>query len=362
MAPRWQLPSWLVVLVWGFGASAASAQTFNTMINNGPSANRVDIVFLGDGYTAADHSAGTYVNHITGYINYMFTPGALVDPFPRYNKFFNVHRVNVVSAQSGADQPQNGIFRNTALDASYRWDGVTDRLLYISESKANAALATGLAGTGVTAEMKYVVVNDSLYGGGGGNYAVYAGANSASHEIALHEVGHSFARLADEYGGFPGPYSGAEPTEVNVTKDPTGDKWSRWHGYNQPGIGIIGSYEGARYYDTGLFRPSDNSKMRSLNRPFDAVSREKFNLDIYELVDPLDSWTPNGNTLTNPGSLAVVRIDVMSLRWSGSWMASPSTGRTAVPLTSAAWPRVSTPSWPAPSIRWASTPTMAGSA
>ena len=100
-----------------------------TMINHGPSSNRVDIVFLGDGYTATDISNGTYVNHINSYVNYMFSPGLNQDPFNRYRNYFNVYRIDVVSNQSGADVPQQGISRDTALDATYRFDGVTDRLL-----------------------------------------------------------------------------------------------------------------------------------------------------------------------------------------------------------------------------------------
>ena len=47
--------------------------SFTTLVDNGPSSNRVDIVFLGDGYTTVDIAAGTYDNHINGYLNYMFS-------------------------------------------------------------------------------------------------------------------------------------------------------------------------------------------------------------------------------------------------------------------------------------------------
>ena len=304
----------LSLLLAALVAAAPAGAQLTTFLNNGPSSNRVDIVFLGDGYAAGE--GATYQAHIDAMMHHMFNEGE--DPYPRYNKFFNGHRVDLVSAQSGADDPSVGHYVNTALDASYRWDGVTQRLLYVNESKANAALNAALAGRGFSAEMRPVTVNATQYGGGGGRYAVYAGGNSSAPEVALHELGHSFDGLADEYQYFNGStYTGAEPGNVDLTKDPTGTKWSRWLGYNQPGIGVIGAYEGAGYNDHGLYRPSDNSKMRSLNRPFDAIAREKIILDIYSLVDPLDSWTDNSGLLVNPSLLAVDTIDpdVIDLQW-----------------------------------------------
>ena len=274
------------------------------------------MVFLGDGYRQADIDGGAYATHINSAIDHFFHEGE--NPYPRYEKFFNIHRVDVVSAESGADIPPDGIFKNTALDAKYYFDGVTERLLYINDAKADAAMNAGLLGSGITPNVRMVTVNSNKYGGGGGKYAVYAGGNASAAEVALHETGHSFNRLADEYGGDPGAYAGAEPIEVNVSKDKTGGKWAQWVGYNQPGIGVIGAFEGARYFEKGIYRPSDNSKMRSLGRPFDAVSREKIILDIYDIVDPLDSYTSNAALLVDPAVLTTSVIDpaVIKLQWS----------------------------------------------
>ena len=291
---------------------------FDTIAEHGPSSNRVNTFFLGDGYTAADISGGTYTTHVQNYVNYMFANSLNSDPFYRYRNFFNLYKVNVVSNQSGADEPQNGVVKDTALDATYRYDGVTDRLLYINDAKANAALNAAIAGSGKTAQMKFVTVNDTIYGGGGGTYAAYAGGNSSALEIALHENGHSFSHLADEYGGFTTPYVGAEPTEVDVTKDPTGAKWSAWLGYNDPTGSVVGAYNGGRYYDSGIYRPTANSKMRALGVPFNAVSREKIIQDIYTIVRPLDSYTSNSVALVDPPSLDAVRVDnaVVDTQWS----------------------------------------------
>ena len=169
--------------------------------------------------------------------------------------------------------------------------------------------------------MRLGVVNGAKYGGGGGQWGVWAGANGSAREIGMHELGHSFGRLADEYAyGGPTTYTGAEPREINVTTngdaaDPN-HKWAHWMGYEQAGIGEIGLYEGGRYSAEGIYRPSDNSKMRALGRAFDAVSREQLVLKIYEQLDPLDGWTDTAETVMN-AALEVLRIDpaVIALEW-----------------------------------------------
>ena len=279
----------------------------------GDSANRVDIVLLGDGYTASQIET-TYTAHILDYLSYIFDDSALTQPFGRYENFFNIYAVDVVSNESGADNPVTGTVRDTALDASYRWDGVTDRLLYVSDVKASAAMFDALDGTNVGAEMRYVLVNDTTYGGGGGYFAVYAAGNSSAREVALHEVGHSFARLADEYGGIQETYSGSEPGEINVTTNPAGEKWAEWLGYDDPVLGLVGAYEGGRYYDFGIFRPTLDSKMRILEQPFDAIAREAFVLGFYALVDPLDSYDDNVGTRHDVQSLSVDVIDPAVIR------------------------------------------------
>jgi hypothetical protein len=295
-------------------AGAARAAAPIPVQHTGPDDNRVKIFFLGDGYTASQIDT-TYVQHVQEMVDHLFHDGQ--DPYPRYQNFFNVYRVNVVSQESGADVPPLGISRNTALDASYFYDGVLDRLLYVNETKANNALNSSLQGTGLVADIRFVAVNDTRYGGGGGRYAAYAGGNPISTEIALHESGHSFDGLADEYGGEASTYAGREPFESNVTTDPSGAKWSPWLGYDQPGIGVIGAYEGARYYDHGLYRPSLDSKMRTLGMPFDAIARQAIILDIYSHVTPVDDYLPNDSAVNDPNAFFVDVIDpaVINVQW-----------------------------------------------
>ncbi len=166
--------------------------------------------------------------------------------------------------------------------------------------------------------MRFVTLNSTKYGGGGGTYAVYAGNDPSSTEIALHELGHSFAHLGDQYDyGDSGNYSGSEPSEPDVTKFSSGDKWSEWLGYDQPGVGVIGAYEGARYYETGLYRPSENSKMRSLGQPFDAIGREAFIQRIYQYVRPIDAALATENPVSSSATLWADVVDplVIQTQW-----------------------------------------------
>lgn len=298
----------------------------------GAADNRIDIVFLGDGYRASELT--TYTTHIAGLTDYLFNGSILSQPFGRYKNFFNIHAIDVVSNESGADIPNKNTYKDTALGASFSYGGGPDRLLYTDPTLTQKALNDSLAGKGYKSELTFITVNTETYGGGGGTYAVYAGANANSREVALHEAGHSFAHLADEYsyGGATSNYTGTEPTAVNLTKDSSGTKWSRWAGYNQEGIGIIGAYEGGGYYEQGLYRPSLNSKMKELDKPFDAISREAFVLEFYKYVDPLDTYSFKGQSLSikNADTLFVKTIDasVISVDWKINGKTVQSGGET----------------------------------
>ena len=297
-------------------AYTVSAEGLRSIVVTGDSDNRVDIIILGDGYTSSEIDT-TFTSDILDYLSYIFDDSALTQPFGRYENFFNIYAVDVVSNESGADDPTAGIVRDTALDATYLFDGITQRLLYVNDTKATTAMDAALSGTGITAEMRYVLVNDTQYGGGGGYFAVYAAGNGIAQEIALHEVGHSFAGLADEYGGIPQMYLGAEPVEINVTTNPAGEKWAEWLGYVDPILGTVGAYEGGGHYDFGIYRPTLDSKMRILGQPFDPIAREEFILDFYDLVDPLDGYDDNAGTRYDVQSLSVDTIDpaVIDVDW-----------------------------------------------
>jgi len=321
----WAVAAWAAAFL--LLASPAPLQgSYTTLIQNGPASNRVNIVFLGDGYTA--DQLGIYLQHINTIMDHFFNAGQ--DPFPRYQNFFNVYCVNVVSNESGADVPPLGIFRDTALDSSYYYLAGPERLLYVDEGKASAALNDGLSGSGITPTIKLVTVNDTRYGGGGGEFAVVAGGNANAGELALHEIGHSFAGLADEYGDGSSTYWGSEPSQVNITKDPCGTKWAPWLGYVDS-LGTVGAYQGAGGYQYGLYRPTVTGKMNALGQPFNAVDREQIIKSIYAVVHPLDDYLQATGTLMDPSSLWVDTVDpnVIQVAWSVNGVSvAAATGET----------------------------------
>nr|WP_281381289.1 M64 family metallopeptidase [Microvirga lupini] len=295
------------------------------MQTTGYSSNRIDIVFMGDGYTSPE-IATTYTAQVRGLLGYMFDGGLLSDPFGRYRNFFNIHSIDIISNESGADDPANGISRDTALDASY-----SGRALGVRLDKADAIEDNVLRYADFASEMRFILVNSENYGGAGYDSGIYSAGHSQAYEIALHEIGHAFAGLGDEYDyGASGSYSGPDPSYANVTNDPSGAKWSEWLGYNQPGIGVIGAYEGAYYHADGAYRPSVDSKMKTLGRPFDAVAREQFILKFYEFVDPLDGYTDPWSVHHNPSDFYVDTIDpnVIKVDWTLDGRAFIDAGET----------------------------------
>lgn len=310
-----RLTAWIVGV--SLLGGRAPALEVHTLMDNGPSRNRIDMFFLGEGYRLDEQD--TFAEHVSHTVRSMVR---LEEPFTRYRKYFNAHRIHVISRESGVDEPDVGIARDTALDGTFGCgnnDVVGDRTLCIDLVRANDILimAADLNPASLERDMLLVSVNTERAGGSGGRFAVYSGAHPAAHHFAMHELGHSFSGLADEYGGIGSVFPLEEPTEVNVTTDPSAPKWGHWLGYHQPDIGKISTYEGGAYFDLGIYRPSEESKMRNPLRPFDAVSREKMILDIYDRVDPLDAWTDTDSTVVNPAVLEVFPIDpeIIEVEW-----------------------------------------------
>jgi hypothetical protein len=276
----------------GLASLAAQAEPFETILSNGSSANRVDIAVLGDGYTAAEQQK--YRNDVQNFLQGFL----VVEPFREYQRYLNVHRIDVTSIQSGADHPELGSFVNTALDATYNCNGI-QRLICVNVSKVNTIVSNTLAPT--QHDMVLIIVNDSEYGGSGGSVAV-ASTNAAVVELVLHEEGHSFGLLADEYGGPPPPScnSSVEPFAVNATKETQRAqiKWNHWIDPSTPvpttgtAPGVPGLYQGAQYCDAGLYRPTNSSKMRVLGAPYEQINVEQLVKRIYSFSSPFDSATP----------------------------------------------------------------------
>ena len=283
-------------------AGVASAEPMTTIRVNGPAANRVGVTLLGDGYTQAEQ--GKYAADVDTYVNAFFNQS----PFQEYAAYFNVYRVDVVSTESGADHPESGTSRNTALGASYNCGGV-QRVICVDLSAVNGVLSRSVP---IEArDLVIVLVNDPIYGGSGGSVLV-SSTHTDGVEIALHEAGHTFGRLTDEYTQSPPTCNASvEPAEANAALNISRDsiKWAPWILPATPlpstdtTNGIPGAYVGARYCTAGLYRPTFNSKMRSLGRPFEQINSEAIVKRVYNFVSPIDSVSPSATSVNAaPGS------------------------------------------------------------
>ena len=262
--------------------AAAQAPSVHTVLNNGTTQSRYDIVVLGDGYQAGEQAQ--FDADVLTFLAGLFQK----QPYQTFAAYYNVHTVFRASVDSGADHPdvQPPVYKNTVYDAGYATGGV-GRCLYIqntSQALADAALAPATEGCVL------VLVNDGRYGGCSGAFAVsYNGPLMV--EVLPHELGHALASLADEYGIPNTTYLGPEPAPVNITTDPLGQKWSHWRG------GGIRAFEGAGLHQHGLYRPDRDCLMRSNGVPLCAVCTEAVATIMNSVVDTITSFAPVTATL-----------------------------------------------------------------
>lgn len=282
-------------------SSAVFAEPTTVIQDNGPANDRVDLVILGDGYTAAE--LGAYAANVDTLVQQFFAEA----PLDEYQPYFNIRRIDVTSNESGADHPERDEFKDTALGATYNCAGI-QRLICIDFAAVTAVLEASVSLD--ERDIVLVIVNDTEYGGSGGAYAVASIHNSAL-EVVLHEIGHSFGFLADEYESSPPPCNTSfEPSEANATLQTDRDliKWNVGGGpptgwitpetpipyqAGQP-TDIPGLYDGGRYCTAGqgMYRPTFNSKMRSLGVPFGPINGEQLVKRIYNFVYPISSQLP----------------------------------------------------------------------
>ena len=295
----------------------------STLIRSGDPSVKVDLVILGDGYTKAE--MGKFRRDAKRLNDVMFN----TEPFKGRKNDFNVWTVEVESNDSGIDIPDKGVWRNTALGTQYNTFGLP-RYVLTEENKAVRDIASA-----VPYDFICILLNDSRYGGGGiyNLYSTtYTGEKVAEQEwrmdyMYVHEFGHSFAGLGDEYYASSTAYTefympGVEPWEANITAlvDKNNVKWKSFVSDSTPiptpwekaqydsvqmlwrkldrlapdfyskdtpllvsaedilkaskWVGKVGAYEGAGYASTGLYRPGVNCRMFSLSMTdFDPVCK-----------------------------------------------------------------------------------------
>ncbi len=187
----------------------------------GDPATKVDLLVLGDGYTAAERPK--FEKDARRFMDALFS----TSPFREHQKDFNVWGLCPAAEESGVSRPSSGIYRRSPVGAAYDTFG-TERYVLTTENR-------GLRDAASFAPYEFIeiLVNGQTYGGGGifNQYATVAIDNLWAAYVGVHEFGHQFAGLADEYYtsdvAYLPPEKKTEPWEPNVTAllDPASLKW-----------------------------------------------------------------------------------------------------------------------------------------
>jgi hypothetical protein len=299
--------------------------------DHGPPENRANYIILADGYDETTVHT-TLEQHIHTAMQRRFEHES-GEPYGRYRKFVNICVMKVVSETNGIG---NG---PTAFDGG----NGGDRLAAVNSQKVRAYLNANLPER-LEPSWTAVVLNQDLWENTGSILMLWSGAHEEAPGAALHEGGHGFHGLADEYGTCTGlgcgedtkgtGNVGTEYQEVNSSGNPstTDGKWDLWLGHVQKALkdpageatGIQSTFSGSRYESpsSGQYRPSDNSMMNSLfglspDTSFNSVSREQMVFSIWQFVRPIDSTVPEQGPV-GPGLLRVNVVDpqVINVDWS----------------------------------------------
>jgi hypothetical protein len=188
---------------------------------NGPPEKKVDLLILGDGYTAAE--ADKFEADARRLTDRLFS----VEPFKKRAWDFNVWAIMAPATESGVSRPSNGTYHWSALGTRYDIFG-SERYVLTLDNRAFRSLAQY-----APYEFVEILFNNETYGGGGifGQFSTAAASSEWADYLFVHEFGHHFAALADEYYTSPVAYQSGEerpePWEPNVTalQDPAQLKW-----------------------------------------------------------------------------------------------------------------------------------------
>ncbi|WP_370091548.1 M64 family metallopeptidase [Streptacidiphilus sp. MAP12-20] len=255
-------------------AAAPPARVAGTamLVDNGPAANRITLVLIGDGYTADE------LPRFRAQAAATWQALSSVEPFRTYASYFDVRRVDLVS-------PESGLGPSSPLGMHFDCGG-TPRLLC-----ADDAAVSHYAGPTVGPTYMIALADSNAYGGAGGSgvTTLSAGSKDASR-IIQHEMGHTVGGLGDEYDAAPGGQSDFPnlSTQDASALSSAHAKWWRWLGAADPSGGVVGTYRSAN----GLYRPTQDSIMRTLGAVYNLPSREAIIESLYRRLDTIDAATP----------------------------------------------------------------------
>lgn len=250
------------------------------LLRHGPSSNRVDVVVLGDGYELTKQES---LDRYAKYVPDLFERHRV---FGEYFEYHNFLRGNVFSGESGIDG--NGRDFDTALGATnsnprHGGHASVDRgrvMAMLDEMPEHDGLAI-------------VFVRGTAPGTGGGGVATIAGRPES--DTLIHEWGHAFGGLGDEYSDDVG-YTGDPRQSVNVStsEDPAQAPWRHWI---EAGVKGVGVHQGAAGRAKGAYKPTVKGCAMQNGRDFCVVCREALVLRIYSRVDPIDDCVPAAQPL-----------------------------------------------------------------
>lgn len=254
-----------------------------TLLQGSSDGSGVNLMITGDGFTSQEQDK--QLKEAMSFFDVFFKEPTIAV----HRDFWNIHFAPAVSVESGAVNGAEGhSTRDTAFGSYFNCSGI-DRLLCTDVRKVlNFALQRV-----PQYDQILLMVNDAKYGGAGywgaaiGTFSLSPQAN----QVAIHELGHSFSLLADEYD-YGTCSTEQEPSSINVTTQAVASdaKWKYWYSdvnniptgnnFNTPSD-TIGHFEGGNYCAFGIWRATFNSLMRSNGMPFGKVNAEQWALSVY---------------------------------------------------------------------------------
>lgn len=262
-----------LMLCWISSIAPIQAQVFpmETIVSNGSPDKMVNLIIMGDGYTAAEQEK--FMQDAQKNIQGMFTQ----EPWKSRAQLINVYAIKVISNVSGAaDRPSQPI--DNYFGSSFNTSGI-ERLLYPTRINRVASVLNSNA---PFYDIGVIMVNDARYGGAGGAFATFSTHPSAL-EIMIHELGHTFTFLSDEY--WAGDQFARETANMSKDNNPESNRWRSF--LNTGGVGIYPHEESPTW-----FRPHNNCKMRFLGRDFCAVCMDQLNTRITNVTAPAPLRAP----------------------------------------------------------------------
>lgn len=245
--------------------SAQYADQVVAIHTGGDPATTVDLLLLGDGYTSEEQQ--DFIAKAKELVDVLFaTP-----PFSERKDDFNVWALAPAAAQSGVSRPSTGTYRDSPVGATY--DAFrSERYILTFDNKSMRRIASS-----APYDFIEILTNTEVYGGGGiyGLFSTAAANSEWAPYLFVHEFGHHFAGLADEYYtssvAYEAPAEISEPYEPNVTAllDPENLKWKHHVAANTP---LPTQWPKAEYEKHSLAYQKRRQEMRAAN-----VSEDEMN-------------------------------------------------------------------------------------